>query len=127
MGIHEKFLLVEDDPNDAKFAIDELTNAGHKCVQYAGSFEDASNCILNAKRLGMTVVILDGNLNYYPDDCADGRAIAEKIREQAPEVTIVAHSRSSEKIANYEDIYVSKRAPLGKLAEVVTAIPRDQK
>ena len=128
MGIHEKFFLIEDDPEDARLAFDELKNAGHELIQYAGTFEDAIKRISNAKAHGMTVAIVDGNLDSYSgEDCEDGKEIAETIRAQAPGVTIVAHSRSEEKVATYGDIYVSKREPPGKLAEVVTAIPGNKK
>lgn len=127
MGIHEKFFLIEDDYDDAKSALDELTNAGHELVRHAENFQDAIDFIPSLEKSGITVVILDGNLNSYQEDCADGRAIARIIRAKAPYVKIVAHSRSSQIIANYGDIYVGKREASGKLAEAVTAILRNQK
>ncbi len=125
MGTHEKFFLIEDDVVDAKSIIDELTNAGHKLIRYAGNYQEAIGRIADAKEKGMTIAIVDGNLDYYGEDCADGKEISQLIREQAPGTTIIAYSRSSEARANYGDIYVHKQAR--KLAEAVTAIPRDQK
>lgn len=125
MGIHEKFFLIEDDNRDALDAFEELKCEGHELVQYAGSFKDAVEGISIARKRGMTVAIVDGNLDHYPDDCEDGRAIAKLIKDQAPDVTVVAYSRSPEEIANFGDIYVSKSPR--KLAEAVTAIPRSQK
>lgn len=124
MGIHEKVFLIEDDPVDARDAFEELKSAGHELIQYAGNFEDASSRIPDAMKLGMTVAIVDGNLDHHLEDCADGREISQLIRDQAPGTTIVAYSRSSEKTANFGDIYVNKKPAL--LAEMITAIPREK-
>lgn len=125
MGINEKFFLIEDDPEDARRAFDALKSAGHESVQYAGNFQDAIKRIRYAKENGMTIAIVDGNLDHHQGDCEDGRKIAELIRKKAPNVTIIAYSRSAEKTANFGDIYVNKNPTL--LANAVTAIPRPQK
>jgi DNA-binding response OmpR family regulator len=122
MGIHEKIYLIEDDLEYAREAYQELTNAGHTVVKYSSNYPNAIEQIPAAIEAGMTVAVVDGNLEYYREDCEDGREIAKSIREQAPDTIIVAFSRSSEEKANFGDIYVRKSSR--ELAEKVTAIPR---
>ena len=108
MGTHEKIYLIEDDIETAREAYQELTNAGHTVVWHSSNYPNAIVQIPVAIAAGMTVAVVDGNLEYYREDCQDGREIAESIREQAPGTTIVAFSRSPEKNANFGDIYVRK-------------------
>lgn len=122
MGIHEKIFLVEDNLDEVREAYEELRNAGHEIIGYAKNFPDAIKGIKDAIQRKMTVAVVDGNLDYHSDNCADGREVSKAIREQAPGVTIIAFSRSRPTVANFGDLYINKDPK--KLAEAVTAIPR---
>lgn len=125
MGIHEKFFLIEDDPDDAIVASYELKKTGHELVGFARNFQGAIDIIPKLRETRATVVVLDGNLGFHQEDCRDGKVIAESIRKQVPDIIIVAHTASSEETANFGDIYVSKHAPSRMLTEAITAIPRN--
>lgn len=125
MGERERVYLVEDSQEEAVEVLAALKNAGHNVIGYAKNFKVATECISEAIERGMTVAVVDGNLNHYPDDCEDGKAVAKLIKEQAPSATIIAYSRSRPGKADFGDIYINKDPE--KLAQAVTAIPRNQK
>jgi DNA-binding response OmpR family regulator len=123
MGIHEKVFLVEDDEKIVQLVREELKRAGHEIIGYADNLGDCfSKGIPEAITSGMTVAVVDGELGFNPGGCQDGKDIAGNIRKKAPEVTIVAFSKSQEEIANYGDFYVDKNPK--KLARALTMIPR---
>lgn len=125
MGLHERVFLVEDDDAVTEQIEWYLKNSGHTMVSHQENLKAALGGIKEAKEQGATVAVVDGNLTTGKNDCGDGKMVAEAIRKQAPNLTIVAFSRSPQELANYGDIYVYKdTSEYGKLAEAITAIPR---
>lgn len=124
MAEHERVYLIEDDLDIAIDVRYDLERSGHKVIEYARTFENARERLPFAIEKGMTVAVIDGNLEQggSGNDCSDGKEISALIRDVAPRTKIIAFTRSREGVADYGDIFVGKS--LYRLVKEITEIPR---
>jgi DNA-binding NarL/FixJ family response regulator len=83
-----------------------LSSRGHKVVYQADSLPSALQGVREARRLGVNVAILDGNLMKGETNCSDGRTVARALREEVPGVAIIGLTSTPN--ADYGDININK-------------------
>lgn len=123
MGERERILLTEDSESLRIVVARRLGQAGHEVIFQAGDFETAIEGTKQAKEMGVTVAVLDGNLSADDISCSDGLEVAAALRKQVPEVKIVAYT-SEPKRAGYGDVFVDKSSldSIEQLVQTVTAL-----
>ncbi len=110
-----RVFVVEDDIRSQILLKYLLVAAGHSIVLTAETRQQALEAVTQLKELGVQVAIIDGNLNPYDGDGADGQAVLAAIRVQAPEVKTVGMARFS---VRGVDVDVGK-INLAQIGEVV--------
>ncbi len=107
-----------DDDDDSREAFSEyLVDSGHIVVETAGSLAEALSKIPDLGKKGVNVAIVDGNLREGDISGSDGETVAQQIRAQHPNITIIGHS--SRESIGAADINCPKIEGAAKLAKVV--------
>lgn len=113
--------VAEDDIDWQRRIRDLLNDAGHRVAATATTRKQAFEVVGKLKELGIMVATVDGNLNQYDSNGADGAAVIATIRQHAPEVKIVGLSGSFEGVRG-ADVQVWKGQAAERLADEVTGL-----
>ena len=115
--INAKVFVAEDDPDWQEIYKDMLEHNGHQVLLTATNITEALAAVEELAKFGIDLAIIDGNLNEWDSNGADGQAVLAAIRSKAPGVKIVGVSVLSLSVPG-ADAQVSKKR-IEKLGEVV--------
>lgn len=113
--INAKAFIAEDDPRWQEIYKNILEKEGHEVLLTAANRVEALAAVEKLNELGIDLALIDGNLNKYDSNGADGQAVLAAIRTKAPNVRTVGVSGLSVPGA---DVQASKTR-IEKLGEVV--------
>jgi len=111
--------IAEDDRIFREISIEIIEASSHHVAVVASTLQEALSGIEEAKRKGVNVAVVDGNLTKRDVSGNDGRLISEEIRKQIPNIKIISFS-SSEQI--YGDVHVDKD-DIRKLGKTIQDLP----
>ena len=115
--------LAEDYPQLREIAKELIEDASHTVVIEVGSLEEALKNIDigRAKEKGVNVAVVDGNLSENDISGSDGRQIAEALRKEIPDITVISFSGQNQ---DYGDVHVDKNdyEQTSKLGEIITRL-----
>lgn len=109
-----RVFIIEDDESTRGLIELKLTQARHKVVLRAATFDDAVAMVGKIRESGVQVVTLDKNLTEGRVDGTEGELILKMIREKVPEVKIVGLADSSFPETDY-DLGKDKLREVGKV------------
>lgn len=87
-----RVFVAEDDSTWQRLIKQLLNDAGHKVILKAPTLAQALKSIDQFQKLGIQVAVIDGNLSEDDSSGYDGRLLAKKIKELAPQVKTIGMS-----------------------------------
>ena len=93
--INAKAFVAEDDSWWQEIYRDILEGEGHQVLLTATNRAEALAAVEKLGELGIDLALIDGNLNEWDSDGADGQAVLAAIRAKAPNVKTVGVSALS--------------------------------
>ncbi len=122
MGGHERLFLAEDSNGLRRTLVRELRYDGHEIVFEAGDLDTALKGAEQAKALGVTAAVLDGNFTESDHSCEDGFSVARALRQQIPDLPIIAYTSEGQK-AGYGNVFVDK-SDIDSFGKLTSALAR---
>lgn len=113
--INAKAFIAEDDPEWQEIYKGILEKNGHEVLLTAANRAEALAAVNKLTELGIDLALIDGNLNKWDSDGADGQAVLAAIRAKASYVKTVGVSALSVPGADAQ----ARKRRIGKLGEVV--------
>lgn len=113
--INAKAFIAEDDSQWQEIYKDILEGEGHEVFLTATNKSEALAAVERLTELGINLALIDGNLNKWDSNGADGQAVLAAIRTKAPNVRTVGVSALSVPGADAQ----ASKTRIEKLGEVV--------
>lgn len=113
--INAKAFIAEDDNRLQDIVKDILEDEGHSVLLTATTRDEALAAVEKISELSIDLALIDGNLNEWDTNGADGQAVLAAIRARAPHVKIVGISALSVPGADAQ----ASKTRIEKLGEVV--------
>lgn len=121
-----KVFIIEDNDIHRSDLKEWLERAGHSVVGTAKTFKDAQDAVKRLQELRAEIVTLDANLSPGKADGREGEVLAQQIRREAPDITIIGMSVFKGGTRGVH-LDVGKSAGLREINRVITKLPRKSK
>jgi len=111
-----KVFLVEDDQTLIRVETLWIEDPGHKVVLIAHSRKEALGMVKDAKKAGVDIAVVDGNLGTGVND---GPEVAKALEKEIPNIGIISFSGE---IVDWGHQNPRKPADIAQLGKIVTKV-----